>query len=717
MSNTDQQTEGINIDLITFEVEDHTGSPTLSAYSFEQTFLKFIPNANEKYRGNIEWIFGDGTTSNDFSPIKHYDRAGSYLVQLVVYGCGNKVIYSTYTQEVVILDFIPLNFTTGDTTSIETLSAAIISDALTITTTVPHYQTAINVNYHIDNSEDCKAWRDIKSTPYAHLDLFYTLHKKIYNNILATHQYDKVDYIEFVYEPVYVIMDDSGEVVQSSEFVDSSFYAGMTASQDVYLSHDTPQEDLTLSLYYDNDQYVFSESYGVESNVHNTTFLKIGINVYNSLAYESDGDVTIGISSNGMLGEGLGVDTFQVSDIKYINTPFQFMVTGRNPNFPYTIKYVDELYDVGGNPADIGAVSNPLEFTPEIVISYSAGGAVPVELYELTQVPLSGAIDTENVWAHRYTLKFNQLSGEYADITISGYNMSSASVSGEHVELRVYNENPYKLYKYGEEFSPIETIKSLTFQESMLNQPVLFDEFIGSIMGDAGGDVNNNFGVKTHEKITNFVDNNVNVDKCDIFALNSANNMVGKTINVFDSSIMNFPDTISRHVNMFSIDDGGLIGYKNKFQENFDSRGHTDRLTYGKNLGDEIDLYTYECSAGIDIVALEKFSGEYMRLNTYQPTESLSASQYPLSSYNEDFGWGLVLNDSNTLDDIPKFYRFFEFTPEYDDTILGGNINFEFEQTSVSHDEFKSKKEGQYNLFDVIMYDTLTDVLSTRVVE
>lgn len=77
----------------------------------------------------------------------------------------------------------------------------------------------------------------------------------------------------------------------------------------------------------------------------------------------------------------------------------------------------------------------------------------------------------------------------------------------------------------------------------------------------------------------------------------------------------------------------------------------------------------------------------------------------------------MVLNDSNTLDDIPKFYRFFEFTPEYDDTILVGNINFEFEQTSVSHDEFKSKKEGQYNLFDVIMYDTLTDVLSTRVVE
>jgi hypothetical protein len=45
----------------------------------------------------------------------------------------------------------------------------------------------------------------------------------------------------------------------------------------------------------------------------------------------------------------------------------------------------------------------------------------------------------------------------------------------------------------------------------------------------------------------------------------------------------------------------------------------TFKIKYGTNLGDEVTFMTYVVSAGTDIVAYEKFSGEYTLLNSYQP--------------------------------------------------------------------------------------------------
>ena len=540
----------------TFKVYDHNDQETTQTYSFEQTYLKIVPDLGDEYVDNIEWVFGDGTTSREFSPTKYYDRAGTYRIQLILFDCDNLAIYSTFSVTVTITDFFDMHFDLLSSASIETLSAGIISDAFAINVTIPHYQQDIDINYHVDNSENSKAWRDIQEFRYAHLDMYYTMYKKIRNYSLDDFQYEKIPTISFDYTKLYAKLDNSGQVVQSHETEVGSFYAGSSATKDVYFSHDTPQDDLVLAFYFDNDQYSFSESYKIQSNVHNSTFLKLDVTCVHAASGASASDIQYKATSNGLIGEGLEVDTFKVSDFKFINTPFQFVITARNP--------VDTNYTLKSKSVDFDG-DNPI-FDGDILGLYNMGSPLPLSSYTLKEVDLG----SESQWYKAYHITFKDVDhDDYLDIDIE-YGSSQVN---DTVSTRVYKKQPYSLYKKGEEFSPKETIKSLRFQEVMLNKPKLFDELIGSVMGDEGGDVLNNFGVKTHEKIQNYNNNLVNIDKCHIFALNSANDMLGRNIDRFDSSLQNFPDAIGRYANLFSIDDGSLIGYKKHIPRKFQCKG------------------------------------------------------------------------------------------------------------------------------------------------
>lgn len=708
ISSINRDNNSIQTNNATFKVYNRLGEETTTTYSFEATYLEIIPDLDEDYIGNVEWIFGDGTTSREFKPKKSYDRAGVYKIQLVIYDCRNLAIYSTFNVDVTITDFVSFDILVENTTSLVTIQSGIISDAFTLKTSIPHYQkTNIDVKYHIDNSDMSKAWRDIDDYRYAHLDLFYTLYRRIENYNLGEFQYEKLDKVVMDYVPVYVKVDDTGSVVETTSNDVGAIYAGSVATQELYISHDTPQNDLILSLYFDNAQYDFPESYGISSNVHNSTFLKIDMICESSTSALDNTNIKRVATSTGLVGEGLRVDTFNITDYKFINTPFQLVVTPRQDSSEYTIKSYDDT---------INGITWDAAFNGVFYTSDKNGPEVPTSLYSVT----SGSFEVDNVWHTKFEFTFyddETVDDDYYDVHILFGGDSEPVSSRIDQVVRVFQTQPYNLYRQGEEFSAQETIKSLRFQEVMQDNPVLFDELIGGMMGDAGGDILNNFGSKTYERIKNYNNNIVNVDKCHIFALNSSNDMLGRNIDRFNSSLQNFPVAIGRYANLFSIDDSNLIGYKNTFQENFDARGDTTKTTFGKNLGEEIDLYTYSCSAETDIVAFEKFSETFQRLTTSQPVSSVGGHVYPLSSYNDDFGWGLVLPSDYTLDDIPKFYRFFEFNPEIDGTIINNTINFDFEDTNVTFDEFKGLKTGPFDMFSVIMYDTLTEVLSTRPID
>jgi hypothetical protein len=276
------------------------------------------------------------------------------------------------------------------------------------------------------------------------------------------------------------------------------------------------------------------------------------------------------------------------------------------------------------------------------------------------------------------------------------------SLSGYSSNFDVFPSNFTVFQKINEDFDMTETIKSLRFQETLLDKKVLFDDFIRSIFGDINS-TPETLGKKIHEKVSNFFQNHYDIDRCEVTALISLMNMMGLDANSYESSLLKYPETIKRMVNLLSIKNSKLFGSENKFAENFNPRGRTSKDEFGKNLGDQIDTKTYMLTAGIPIVSYEKFSKEYaiqqpfpmvliqsytipptgegyylqpINLSTYlQPLSTIFT--YPLSGFNVSWGWGLLLPDNFMYDDIEKFYEFYEYIPTFAGNVVGNTITNE----------------------------------------
>jgi hypothetical protein len=237
--------------------------------------------------------------------------------------------------------------------------------------------------------------------------------------------------------------------------------------------------------------------------------------------------------------------------------------------------------------------------------------------------------------------------------------------------------------KINEDFDATEMFKGLRFQEILLDKNLLFDEFIGSVFGDINSSYDT-LGKKIYEKISNFVGNTQDVDRNEITALISQMEMMGITPNnIYDSLLISYPEKIKRIMDLSSMTDNKLLGIKNKFNQNFDIRGFSSKEIYGTNLGDRINTDTYTISAGIPIVALEKFSNEYTLLNTRQPTEETGTDFYKLSGYNSNWGWGLVLPSQFEYKDMEKYYLFFKYVDTYDNTVYDNTI---LDNSSIYYD-------------------------------
>jgi hypothetical protein len=209
-------------------------------------------------------------------------------------------------------------------------------------------------------------------------------------------------------------------------------------------------------------------------------------------------------------------------------------------------------------------------------------------------------------------------------------------------------------------------------------------------------------------------------------------NIVSEDGIIFDRSRAQEPQAIKRFLDILSINYNKFRGTKNKFDENFDPQGHTTKEIYGKNLGPKIEsTLAYEITAGSDLVAYERFSNTYTRLNTFQPLCALSgaawsssgnANTYMLSDFSTEvsntsggpyWGWPLVLPSSYTMSTITnKYYDFYTLSAVYDDTILNGLIDYTTGQTTVNYTTPLNALEGNENIFDILIRNTLFSSLS-----
>jgi hypothetical protein len=169
--------------------------------------------------------------------------------------------------------------------------------------------------------------------------------------------------------------------------------------------------------------------------------------------------------------------------------------------------------------------------------------------------------------------------------------------------------------------------------------------------------------------------------------------MLDANIVKFDQNNFNNPAKFKRLVDLTSINHSRLWGTTNKFNLNFSDRLGTDSSAYGLNLGNELDLYSAVLTAADKrVVALEKFSGNYRLCSTYVVSSylteynyisSINLVTYPLSSYSEDWGWGLITAGLTGIN-IHHYYRFFEYIDVIDDTIVNNVINFDDVTNTVS---------------------------------
>jgi hypothetical protein len=423
-------------------------------------------------------------------------------------------------------------------------------------------------------------------------------------------------------------------------------------------------------------------------------------------------------SSNGITAESDEISSFDVSPVQYKGLGVPFIITPKNTD-NYTMKA-------------LSAGRDSVRFT----LLSSDGNAVDTSYYTISSLNNSlSDIDT-SFW-YRGLLTFNDtISTAPAALILSAhciyeniYTKLTAYSTGS-TPLTCYPKNYYDFYKHNENFDFEQTIKDLRFQEVLIDKDIFFTDFIGTIFGDVSSS-HDVLGKKLYEKIFNFTQNTADIDLCGINELLGLSKLVDESGIVFDRTLAQQPTAVKRFLDVLSINYNKFRGTKNKFNENFDPQGHTTKEIYGKNLGLKIENpLAYEVTAGTDLVAYERFSDTYTRLNTYQPLCALSGAfgysgntnTYMLSWFRTEtdstkganyWGWNLVLPTTFALSTVTdKFYDFYTLSAVYDDTILNGMIDYTTGKTTVDYTTPLSALEGDENIFDILIRNSLFSSLS-----
>ena len=83
------------------------------------------------------------------------------------------------------------------------------------------------------------------------------------------------------------------------------------------------------------------------------------------------------------------------------------------------------------------------------------------------------------------------------------------------------------------------------------------------------------------------------------------------------------------------------------------------------------------------------------------------------TSGGPNWGWPLVLPGTYTLSAVTnKYYDFHTLSAVYDDTVLDGLIDYTTGQTTVEYTTPLSSLEGDGNIFDILIRNSLFSSLS-----
>jgi hypothetical protein len=693
---------------VTYSILDHNGVESLSSYTLPITPFRFIPDLPSNFGNRLVWEFGDGTTTRSLSAEKYYKFPGKYNVRLVVYDCNNNAMISTIEKQVVVYDyypltmqlifneeegedviltesFIPITNEDGDFlitnrtivpkfTNFECINGRIEGE-IYVNTFFPVYQPACNVYYSVSGSDSKNYW-EIYNEKFSHLDKFYSLYDKTYNYGISSFQFKQIDKIQPNPVELYVKKSNSF-IIPCKKSDEGSCFSGLSSSNTVFFRDDSVSNDVILTFKFDKNN-LYTDQYRI--NYSNNLGYSCLLNIKDNSEISH-----LSITSNGMDGEGFPIDSFNINHTKFFDTKIPFVIKIKDvENFSIKNFNPIELLDIDINISTPNYSLSSLNYT---LSAHDHGGSIRL----FVEFPYSGEDFIQNV-------------SILASGTFVNDQLSSFTIEGESEKFDLYKHGYYDIFKKNEDFNPEETLKNLRFQEILIDKNILFEDFLGSALGNGDSD-HDALGVKIYEKIANIVQNTQDIDANEYEFLNSLATMVGYN-DAYETKYV-FPESIKRIINLASINKAKLIGENNKFSQNFDIKGRATKTLYGINLGDEIPPQQYICNINEPIVALEKFSNSYMLLNTYQPLSSVGTSSYPLSSYSDDWGWGLVLPTNFDFKNIDRYYIFFEYVPKFDNTVIGGIVDFNNTKTNVLSSSTNDELYGDKGIINHMFLDTL----------
>ena len=742
----------IKVNYATFDVEDYKRESKLSSYNLPFTPLTFkarIPSSlggeavSTQYNTlKATFDFGDGSYGNTLTSTHVYEYPGVYNVRMVLRDCDNNSILASYSTDINILDYITNTFTVtaGPTkTNILELSAGEFSNAITINSRSPFYQDFQDIYFSVSGC-DVPNYYNLDANKFNNLKTFNSFYKKQYIDTLSGSEYEEINKIVLSSANIYMRLSGNNHasgkgpsafaIVNTLSTHISSVNVGSSGEEVIYFKtneQEAPSRHINISLFKDRDNIFSNSTTGYKNNNYTNNFTVTLSSLVGPTSAQSISSISV--TSNGIPGEGDSVETFKISPVQYKGLGIPFFILPKNTG-NYTMKALsshrEPIFELlsGKSPEVVPGVSGVSVSTTHYTISslFDTISSIPTKFW------------------YRGLLTFNDktlasISGAPAYLTLSAkcpYENTATSTTNTvtgYAAFTCYPKDYYQAYKQNEKFDFEQTIKDLRFQEILLDKDILFTDFIGTIFGNVSSSYTT-LGKKLWEKIQNFTSNNSDIDYCDITSLINLAQMVDDDGIVFDRALAQQPELVDRIMSVLSINYNKFRGTQNKFDENYDPQGHTTKVTYGKNLSAEINSTTYEVSAGTDIVAYEKFSESYTRLNTYQPISALSGAAYSKSGNFQTYmlsgfttsrqtsggpywGWPLVLPATyDNITDVNKFYKFYSLSATHANNIEGGLIDYTNALTTIDYNTPLSSLEGDNNIFDVMIRNSLFSSLS-----
>jgi hypothetical protein len=634
-------------------VTGYTGN--LSEFNFEAdpSSVAGVSNLSDS---RISWDFGDGNTSSGLSATHQYRFPGNYTVSCVLYDKDGDPHKSSTSRTLKIYNYLPdqvLWRTDSITNSqTETVTAGRLSNELTIERynswqdysslsatgyTLNLYASGSNSNYvskdqylNDKNIHFQKIWRFVDNN----------------KNTTPTPSVSTID-TPLYYSVVSSASQAGGSLTKSLSTSNDSIFVGTSGYALVHYLDDCESDQVNLFASsnagnfstYDHSVFNIPRSQYIDLNIdyysHKPAVLPVTIipNIPNKLL----------ITSNGIPGFDIGQNKYEKSPISYTVS-----VADVDNNI---IKCLPILS--AGNESEYFRVEHNFIKTPFEYTTYYSNTAVNFDQYGALSLfaVVTGSTLNESITAS----------------CIANLGTGTYGLTGESSSFNIWPlSGQYHIAKMSEDYDHAATLQSYILQDTISEKSNFTNWFIKEIFGSHLDDPEV-MGKTIYEKIDNFTSNINDIDFCNVDALYSLAEMVNLNFNDYR---YNFPAGIKRLVDLLSINQKRLFGFRDNSNTNFDKTGYTlsDSSLIGRNLGSILSTSTYTVTAGVPIISNQLFGNQLKFVNTmvvsgapdqegYSTTYG-GLTSYALSSYDVTWGWGLSFPVG---EDISNYYDFYSY--------------------------------------------------------